>query len=101
MFTEPIKCIPTAALFAAVITIVASSNSFASDLIYCLTPDGSVRVISTLYTSNCRDAGIRSVVVTFGYTHMAPGELGADALIDRFRGLPGGRRSISTSLVSP
>ncbi len=51
--------------------------------------------------SAARDAGVRSVVVTFGYTHMAPGEFGAEALIDRFRGLPGGRRNISTSLVSP
>jgi len=35
-----------------------------------------------------RDAGVRSVAVTFGYSHVPPAELGADALIDRFDELP-------------
>lgn len=35
-----------------------------------------------------RDAGVRSVAVSFGYAHAAPAELGADAVIDRFDELP-------------
>jgi len=35
-----------------------------------------------------RDAGVRSVVVTFGYAHAPAATLGADALIDRFEDLP-------------
>ncbi|MGH6661730.1 MAG: phosphoglycolate phosphatase [Rhodospirillales bacterium] len=34
-----------------------------------------------------RDAGVRSVAVTFGYAHVPHAELGADALIDRFEDL--------------
>ena len=46
--------ISAAGLFFAVgIAIVASSNAAAIDLIYCLAPDGSVRAISTFYTSDC------------------------------------------------
>lgn len=46
--------ISVGALFFAVgIAIVASSNAAAIDFIYCLSPDGSVRAISTSYTSDC------------------------------------------------
>jgi phosphoglycolate phosphatase len=34
------------------------------------------------------DAGVRSVAVSFGYTHLPVDELGADAVIDRFEDLP-------------
>jgi hypothetical protein len=46
--------ISVGALFFVVgIAIVASSNAAAIDFIYCLSPDGSVRAISTSYTSDC------------------------------------------------
>ncbi len=46
--------ISVAALFFAVgIAIVASSNAAAIDFVYCLAPEGSVRAISTSYTSDC------------------------------------------------
>lgn len=35
-----------------------------------------------------RNAGIPSVVVSYGYTRVPPSELGADAVVDRFDGLP-------------
>lgn len=35
-----------------------------------------------------RAAGVRSVAVTYGYSNVPHGELGADALIDRFADLP-------------
>jgi phosphoglycolate phosphatase len=35
-----------------------------------------------------RAAQVRSIVVSFGYTEIAPGELGADHLIDHFEALP-------------
>jgi len=34
------------------------------------------------------NAGVRSVAVSFGYAHLPVGELGADAVIDRFEELP-------------
>jgi phosphoglycolate phosphatase len=36
-----------------------------------------------------RNAGVKVVAVTFGYTTIAPSELGADCVIDRFDELPG------------
>lgn len=48
-----------------------------------------------------RDAGIYSVVVTFGYAHVSPRELGADALIDRFEDLPGALTILSGNGVRP
>lgn len=42
-----------------------------------------------------RDAGVRSVAVSFGYAHVPPVELGADALIDRFDELPAALRKIA------
>lgn len=48
------SAISAAALVIAIATsIVASSNAAAIDFIYCLSPDGSVRAISTSYTSDC------------------------------------------------
>ncbi len=44
-----------------------------------------------------RDAGISSVAVTFGYAHVPPRELGADALIDDFHGLPDALRQIGST----
>lgn len=42
-----------------------------------------------------RDAGVRSIAVTFGYAHVAHAKLGADALIDRFEELPDVLRRIA------
>ena len=47
------------------------------------------------------DAGVRSVAVTFGYAHVPPDELGADALIDRFEDLPEALVKISKVSAAP
>ncbi len=45
------------------------------------------------------NAGVKSVAVTFGYAHVPVDELGADALIDHFRELPGALRKIASEKV--
>ena len=47
------------------------------------------------------DAGVKSVVVTFGYAHAPVEELGADALIDRFEDLPDALAAISENCPRP
>ena len=47
------------------------------------------------------DAGVRSIAVTFGYAHMPPDELGADALIDHFNDLPRALADIASATVAP
>ncbi len=46
------------------------------------------------------DAGVRSVCVTFGYAHVPPDEIGADALIDHFDDLAGALVDISRAAAS-
>ncbi len=45
------------------------------------------------------NAGIGSVCVTFGYAHVPLEDIGADALIDHFRELPGILRKIASDKV--
>jgi phosphoglycolate phosphatase len=50
--------------------------------------------------SAARDAGIRSVAVSFGYAHVPHAELGADAVIDHFRDLAPALSRIANSRKS-
>ena len=43
---------------------------------------------SSADTLSARDAGVRSIAVSFGYNDAAPQELGADAVIDHFTEVP-------------
>jgi phosphoglycolate phosphatase len=52
-------------------------------------PDQSVMIgDSANDVQAARGAGVPAIVVSFGYTRIPPGELGADALIDHFAELP-------------
>lgn len=52
-------------------------------------PADAVMVGDSIYDIKAaKAAGVRSVAVTFGYTHIPPRELGADAVIEKFGDLP-------------